>query len=91
MRLNPSIIIFQCNSLTNNNDDEDCEDGIDVNQHEVRTIQKNFIGEDMTKQCFYCSYPNSDNATRCINCGMELKKYWDKSTSRPRLVDERRD
>ncbi len=45
----------------------------------------------MTKQCFYCSYPNSDNATRCINCGMELKKYWDKSGTRPRLVDERKD
>ncbi|WP_298502157.1 hypothetical protein [uncultured Methanobrevibacter sp.] len=33
----------------------------------------------MTKQCFYYIYPNKDNATRCINCGMELKKYWDKS------------
>ncbi|WP_297827743.1 hypothetical protein [uncultured Methanobrevibacter sp.] len=44
----------------------------------------------MTKQCFYCSYPNKDNATRCINCGMLLNKYWDKSCDRPLLVDERK-
>ncbi|MBR3112344.1 MAG: hypothetical protein IKH29_01370 [Methanobrevibacter sp.] len=43
----------------------------------------------MTKQCFYCSYPNNDDATRCINCGMELKRYWDKSGGKPQLVDER--
>lgn len=43
----------------------------------------------MTKQCYYCSYPNSDSATRCINCGMELKKYWDKSDGKTSLVDER--
>ena len=35
-----------------------------------------------------CSYPNKDDATRCINCGMELNTYWDKSGDRPRLVDE---
>lgn len=44
----------------------------------------------MVKQCFYCSYPNKDTATRCINCGMELNKYWDKSGDEPELVDERR-
>ena len=42
----------------------------------------------MTKQCFYCSYPNRDDAKRCVNCGMELKKYWDKSSSRPKLVED---
>ena len=41
----------------------------------------------MTKQCYYCSYPNRDDATRCISCGMELKKYWDKSPGkRPDLI-----
>ena len=49
---------------------------------------ENIGGNKMTKQCFYCSYPNKDTATRCINCGMELSKYWDKSGDRPRLVDE---
>ena len=43
----------------------------------------------MTKQCYYCSYPNKDTATRCINCGMELKKYWDKSEGKIDLVEER--
>ena len=40
----------------------------------------------MTKQCWYCSYPNIDNATRCINCGMELKTYWDKSDGETKLI-----
>ena len=44
----------------------------------------------MTKQCFYCSYPNSDDATRCINCGMGLDVYWDGSGDKPVLVDERK-
>lgn len=44
----------------------------------------------MTKQCYYCSYPNSDNATRCINCGQELKTYWDKSGEKPELVRKQR-
>ncbi len=43
-------------------------------------------GELMTKQCFYCSYPNRDDATRCINCGLALDTYWDKSENRPELV-----
>lgn len=42
----------------------------------------------MTKKCFYCSYPNKNNATRFINCGMELNKYWYKSGDRPHLVDK---
>ncbi len=45
----------------------------------------------MTKQCFYCSYPNRDDATRCINCGMELKTYWDKRHGNIRLVRKRDD
>jgi hypothetical protein len=45
-------------------------------------------GDYMTKQCYYCSYPNSDSATRCINCGMELKTYWDKSDGNIRLVKD---
>ena len=44
----------------------------------------------MTKQCFYCSYPNRDDATRCVNCGMELATYWDKSGEKPKLVREKR-
>lgn len=44
----------------------------------------------MTKQCYYCSYPNKDDAKRCINCGMELNKYWDKSDGQPHLVDGRK-
>lgn len=40
----------------------------------------------MTKQCFYCSYPNRDDAIRCINCGLKLDTYWDKSGDRPELV-----
>ena len=39
---------------------------------------------------YYCSYPNRDSATRCINCGMELKTYWDKSGGDPKLVREER-
>lgn len=41
----------------------------------------------MTKKCFYCSYPNKDDAVRCINCGIQLNKYWQNSE----LVDERND
>lgn len=44
----------------------------------------------MTKQCYYCGYPNSDSAVRCINCGMELKKYWQKDEGRPQLIDKNR-
>lgn len=29
----------------------------------------------MTKQCFYCNYPNKDNAAQCINYWMEINKY----------------
>ncbi|WP_407375729.1 zinc-ribbon domain-containing protein [Methanobrevibacter sp.] len=43
----------------------------------------------MTKQCFFCGYPNRDDAVRCINCGQKLVKYWDKSGGRPKLVDKR--
>ena len=44
----------------------------------------------MTKKCFYCSYPNRDDAVRCINCGMELEKYWKHSGFDVELVDERK-
>lgn len=44
----------------------------------------------MVKQCYYCSYPNRDDAKKCINCGMELNKYWDKSDGKLRLVDRRK-
>ena len=43
----------------------------------------------MTKKCYFCSYPNRDDAVRCINCGMELKKYWCRKDGRTELVDER--
>lgn len=43
----------------------------------------------MTKKCFFCSYPNKDDAVRCINCGMELKKYWQHRNGNIELVDER--
>ena len=45
----------------------------------------------MTKQCYFCSYPNSDTATRCINCGQELRKYWQKNDGKSELVDKNRD
>ena len=41
----------------------------------------------MTKQCYYCGYPNRDDATRCINCGLELDKYWGKSEGELKLFD----
>lgn len=42
----------------------------------------------MTKKCFYCSYPNRDDATRCINCGLELNKYWQDEDGKPNLIDK---
>lgn len=30
----------------------------------------------MAKKCYYCPYPNSDYAVKCVSCGVELKKYW---------------
>ncbi len=42
----------------------------------------------MTKKCFYCSYPNRDDATTCISCGLELNKYWIVSNGRTQLIDE---
>ena len=50
------------------------------------TEKSKVLGGIMTKQCFYCSYPNRDDATRCINCGMELKTYWDKTDGNILLV-----
>ena len=44
----------------------------------------------MTKKCFYCSYPNKDDAKRCINCGLELNKYWQQSDGKIDLVDKRK-
>lgn len=43
----------------------------------------------MTKQCYYCSYPNSDTATRCVNCGSKLETYWEKSDDKPKLIRKR--
>lgn len=43
----------------------------------------------MTKQCYYSSYLNSDTATRCVNCGLKLETYWDKSDGRPKLIRKR--
>ena len=42
------------------------------------------------KTICFIGYPNKDDTARCINCGMELKRYWDKSGDTPRLVDERK-
>lgn len=44
----------------------------------------------MTKQCYYCRYPNPDDAERCVNCGQKLDKYWDKSGDRPQLGDRKK-
>lgn len=44
----------------------------------------------MTKQCYFCSYPNKDDAERCINCGLKLIKYWYKSEGKIQLVDKRK-
>lgn len=44
----------------------------------------------MTKKCYYCSYPNKDDAVCCINCGIELNKYWQHIDGRPELIDKKR-
>ena len=40
----------------------------------------------MAKKCYYFPYPNTDDAIRCVNCGVELKKYWVNENGRPELV-----
>ena len=45
----------------------------------------------MTKHCYYCSYPNSDTATRCVNCGLKLETYWDKSGASQNLSENGQD
>ena len=38
------------------------------------------------KEMLLLSYPNSDDAVRCVNCEVELKKYWVNENGRQNLL-----